>query len=182
MLVTTGRLKRTVKSKNKFLDHHLQQVITIVWNVVANSGAFDSIAHQLKKFRHYWSSKYRHTEQRWSAEGTRRRTTSVKETYGFWGTVGKTIFWRKPNLFPGFSTEQWRCMSPAKLKGSWDRMVESLKMKMWNLQLLINPHSGVGWLISFLLLCFYKKRFHKWWYSSSPGIVSAPAWVCLFPV
>ena len=51
MPVTTGRLKRTVRSKNKFLDHHLGQVITIIRNAVANSDAFESIAEQLKKGR-----------------------------------------------------------------------------------------------------------------------------------
>ncbi|CAM0956965.1 unnamed protein product [Alopecurus aequalis] len=51
MPVTTGRLKRTVRSKNKFLDHHLGHVITIIRNAVANSDAFESIAGQLKKGR-----------------------------------------------------------------------------------------------------------------------------------
>lgn len=51
MPVTTGRLKRTVKSKNKFLEHHLGHVITIIRNAVANADAFESIAEQLKKGR-----------------------------------------------------------------------------------------------------------------------------------
>uniref|UniRef100_A0ACD5TP73 Uncharacterized protein n=1 Tax=Avena sativa TaxID=4498 RepID=A0ACD5TP73_AVESA len=51
MPVTTGRLKRTVRSKNKFLDHYLGHVITIIRNAVANSDAFESIAEQLKKAR-----------------------------------------------------------------------------------------------------------------------------------
>ncbi|VAH15874.1 unnamed protein product [Triticum turgidum subsp. durum] len=51
MPVTTGRLKRTVKSKNKFLEHYLGHVITIIRNAVANADAFESIAEQLKKGR-----------------------------------------------------------------------------------------------------------------------------------
>ncbi|XP_047045799.1 protein RRP6-like 2 [Lolium rigidum] len=51
MPVTTGRLKRTVRSKNKFLDQHLGHVITTIRNAVANSDAFESIAEQLKKGR-----------------------------------------------------------------------------------------------------------------------------------
>jgi exosome complex exonuclease RRP6 len=51
MPVTTGRLKRTVRSKNKFLDQHLGHVINIIRDAVANSDAFESIAEQLKKGR-----------------------------------------------------------------------------------------------------------------------------------
>ncbi|KAE8794589.1 protein RRP6-like 1 [Hordeum vulgare] len=51
MPVTTGRLKRTVKSKNKFLEHYLGHVITTIRNAVANADAFESIAEQLKKGR-----------------------------------------------------------------------------------------------------------------------------------
>jgi predicted nucleotidyltransferase len=49
--VTARRFKRTVQAKNKFLDHHLGHVITIIRNAVANSDSFENIAEQLKKER-----------------------------------------------------------------------------------------------------------------------------------
>lgn len=51
MPLTSGRLKRTVKSKNPFLERHLGHVITIIRNAIENSVAFESIAEQLKKGR-----------------------------------------------------------------------------------------------------------------------------------
>ncbi|XP_047081102.1 uncharacterized protein LOC124691866 isoform X1 [Lolium rigidum] len=49
--VTARRLRRTVVSENKFLEHHLGHVITIVRNAVANSDAFENIAQQLQNKR-----------------------------------------------------------------------------------------------------------------------------------
>jgi predicted transcriptional regulator len=40
-----------VVSENKFLEHHLGHVITIVRNAVANSDAFENIAQQLQNKR-----------------------------------------------------------------------------------------------------------------------------------
>ncbi|KAM0924938.1 hypothetical protein ACQ4PT_004534 [Festuca glaucescens] len=178
MPVTTGRLRRTVRSKNKFLDQHLGHVITTIRNAVANSDAFESIAEQLKKGRleelmvadaknssedtemisaacanndesnihpsdesavvptvitnvgiassctgnvtsgaSLGNLRLDNTTAETKSFGTLSGTTdladseilsngrskghssSTEETYGFWGSVGKTVFWKEAKYF-----------------------------------------------------------------------------------
>jgi exosome complex exonuclease RRP6 len=49
MPLTTGKLKRIVRSKYSFLERHIGHVISTIRTAVANSDAFESIAEQLKK-------------------------------------------------------------------------------------------------------------------------------------
>lgn len=49
MPVTSGKLKRIVKSRNPFLERNLKDVINIIRDAIAASGAFESIVEQLKK-------------------------------------------------------------------------------------------------------------------------------------
>jgi len=49
MPVTSGKLKRIVKSRNPFLGPSLKDVINNIRDAIAASGAFESIAEQLKK-------------------------------------------------------------------------------------------------------------------------------------
>ncbi|KXG38469.1 protein RRP6-like 1 [Sorghum bicolor] len=49
MPVTSGKLKRIVKSRNLFLERHLGHVINNIRDAIAASGAFESVAEQLKK-------------------------------------------------------------------------------------------------------------------------------------
>jgi exosome complex exonuclease RRP6 len=49
MPVTSGKLKRIVKSRNLFLERHLSHVINNIRDAIAASGAFESVAEQLKK-------------------------------------------------------------------------------------------------------------------------------------
>jgi len=49
MPVTSGKLKRIVKSRNPFLERSLKDVINNIRDAIAASGAFESIAEQLKK-------------------------------------------------------------------------------------------------------------------------------------
>jgi exosome complex exonuclease RRP6 len=49
MPVTTGKLKRTVRSKNSFLERHLGHVMSTIRAAMSNPVAFESIAEQLKK-------------------------------------------------------------------------------------------------------------------------------------
>lgn len=47
MPVTSGKLKRIVKSKN--FERHLSTVINTIRDAISASGAFESVAEQLKK-------------------------------------------------------------------------------------------------------------------------------------
>ncbi|KAJ1295468.1 hypothetical protein BS78_01G226800 [Paspalum vaginatum] len=49
MPVTSGKLKRIVKSRNQFLESHLKDVINAIRDAITASGAFESIAEQLRK-------------------------------------------------------------------------------------------------------------------------------------
>jgi exosome complex exonuclease RRP6 len=49
MPATTGKLKRTVRSKNSFLERHLGHVMSTIRAAMSNPVAFESIAEQLKK-------------------------------------------------------------------------------------------------------------------------------------
>lgn len=49
MPVTSGKLKRIVKSRNSYLERHLSTVISIIRDAISASGAFETIAEQLKK-------------------------------------------------------------------------------------------------------------------------------------
>ncbi|WVZ59072.1 hypothetical protein U9M48_009273 [Paspalum notatum var. saurae] len=48
MPVTSGKLKRIVKSKNQFLESHLKDVINAIRDAITASGAFEIIAEQLR--------------------------------------------------------------------------------------------------------------------------------------
>ena len=47
--VTAGKLKRIGRSKNSFLNRHIDHVTSTIRAAMANSDAFESIAEQLKK-------------------------------------------------------------------------------------------------------------------------------------
>jgi exosome complex exonuclease RRP6 len=49
MPVTSGKLKRMIKSRNSILERNLNHVINNIRDAIAASGAFESIVEQLKK-------------------------------------------------------------------------------------------------------------------------------------
>ncbi|KAK1296505.1 hypothetical protein QJS10_CPB15g02138 [Acorus calamus] len=49
--LTTGKLKRLVKSKNSYVERNLGSVISVIRSSIENAAAFESISEQIKKWR-----------------------------------------------------------------------------------------------------------------------------------
>ncbi|KAK1271436.1 hypothetical protein QJS04_geneDACA012988 [Acorus gramineus] len=49
--LTTGKLKRLVKSKNSYVERNLGSVISVIRSSMENAAAFESISEQIKKWR-----------------------------------------------------------------------------------------------------------------------------------
>ncbi|KAM0836574.1 hypothetical protein ACQ4PT_062223 [Festuca glaucescens] len=96
--VTARRFKRTVEAKNKFLDHHLGHVITIIRNAVANSDSFENIAEQLKKER---LEELMVADTKSSSEDTETITAVDADN-----NESNSHSSDEPALVPGFSSEQ----------------------------------------------------------------------------
>ncbi|XP_047084408.1 uncharacterized protein LOC124695625 [Lolium rigidum] len=96
--VTARRFKRTVEAKNKFLDHHLGHVITIIRNAVTNSDSFENIAEQLKKER---LEELMVADTKSSSEDTETITAVDADN-----NESNSHSSDEPALVPGFSSEQ----------------------------------------------------------------------------